>query len=256
MAAIVANGGFLYRPQLVHHMTDEDGHVVVRNGDGRLIVVLRDENGDIHYQDRQGNPVAAEEVTVPVQFDPDGNVAFQPEVLNAVDVDRQWLDIIAQGMRMVNQEDGTGSGYVDWLDEFGISSAGKTGTSEFCDNIAIEREWCRFEDIELRRILPTHAWYVGYAPYEDPEIAVAAFVYNGDEGSRSSAPIVREIMAAYFGVDSYAPEAETGADAVPVDTTPITPPADATPEDQLPTESPPGDAAPGVDSGNNGTEGP
>ncbi len=224
MGAIIANGGFLYRPSIVHHMTDENGNVVVRNGDDRLIVVLRDENGEVSYQDRQGNPVPASEVTVPVQFDAEGNFVFQPEVLNAVEVDRQWIDVIAEGMRMVNAEDGTGSGYVDWLDEFGVSSAGKTGTSEFCDNIAIEREWCRFEDIELRRILPTHAWYVGYAPAENPEIAVSAFVYNGDEGSRAAAPIVREVMAAYFGVDSYAPEAETpeeGAEQTPIEEAPI-----------------------------------
>ena len=47
----------------------------------------------------------------------------------------------------------TGATYVDWPDPFGLSTAGKTGTSEYCDNIAIDRGWCRFEDIEQRRIL-------------------------------------------------------------------------------------------------------
>lgn len=236
MGAIIANGGFLYRPSVVHHMTDENGNLVVRNGDGRLILVLRDQDGDLSYQDRQGNPVPANEITIPIQFDQDGNYIFQPEVLNAVEVDRQWLDIIAEGMHMVNAEDGTGSGYVDWLDEFGISSAGKTGTAEYCDNIAIEREWCGFDDIEQRRILPTHAWYVGYAPYENPEIAVAAFVFNGDEGSAASAPIVREIMAAYFNVDSYAPQSEetdqpsTGEEVVPAQ--PTEPPAEVPTTDE------------------------
>lgn len=211
MAAIVANGGFLYRPQVIHHMTDEHGNLVVRSSDGRLLVVTRDEAGDLHYEDyRQGTTVDPDEVNVAVQFEENGEPVFQPDVLNTLEVDRRWLDIIAEGMRMVNMEDGTGSGYVDWLDEFGITSAGKTGTAEFCDNIAIKREWCRFEDIERRRILPTHSWYVGYAPYENPEIAVAAFVFNGDEGSRVSAPIVRDVMAAYFDVDQYAPQPEEG----------------------------------------------
>lgn len=209
MAAIVANGGFLYRPSVIHHMTDDAGNLVVPNGDGRLIMVLRDEDGDVRYEDRQGNPVEASEVDVPVRFDENGEYIFQPDVLNTVDVDQRWLDLIAEGMHMVNDEDGTGSGYVDWLDEFGVDTAGKTGTAEFCDNIAIERGWCRFEDVELRRILPTHSWYVGYAPYENPEIAVAAFVFNGDEGSKVSAPIVREVMAAYFNVDQYAPQPAT-----------------------------------------------
>ncbi len=47
---------------------------------------------------------------------------------------------------------------------------------------------------------PAHAWYVGYAPYDDPEIAVIAFVYHGTEGSTVSAPIVREVIKAYFNL--------------------------------------------------------
>ncbi|HET6445104.1 MAG TPA: penicillin-binding protein 2 [candidate division Zixibacteria bacterium] len=158
MAAVVASGGFLYRPTIIHHITNEDGEVVQ---------------------------------------------PFEPEVLNSVDVDRQWLDVIAEGMRQVNQEGGTGTSFVDWLDEFGITSAGKTGTAEFCDNIAIKRRWCK-----EGQILPTHSWYVGYAPFENPEIVVAAFIFNGDEGSQWAAPVVRDVMAAYFGVDQFAPEVE------------------------------------------------
>jgi penicillin-binding protein 2 len=158
MAAVVASGGFLYRPTVIHHITDGKGEIVQ---------------------------------------------PFEPEVLNSVSVDRQWLDIVAEGMRRVNLEGGTGATFVDWLDEFGISTAGKTGTAEYCDNIAIERGWCR-----EGQILPTHSWFVGYAPFENPEIVVAAFIFNGGEGSRWAAPVVREVMAAYFEVDSYAPVEE------------------------------------------------
>ena len=52
---------------------------------------------------------------------------------------------------------------------------------------------------------PTHAWYVGYAPYENPEIVVAAFVFNGGEGSAWAAPVACNVMAAYFGLGQYAP---------------------------------------------------
>ncbi len=164
MAAIVANGGFLYRPTIIHHITDENGNIV---------------------QD------------------------FAPEVLNAVDVDREYLEIIAEGMRLVNhreeQPDGTiqvfgTAGSVEWLDEYGIVTAGKTGTAEYCDNIAIERRWCK-----EGQILPTHSWYVGYAPFDNPEIVVAAFIFNGGEGSEWAAPIVRDVMKAYFQLDQFAP---------------------------------------------------
>ncbi|NLC30328.1 MAG: hypothetical protein GX773_07695, partial [Chloroflexi bacterium] len=45
---------------------------------------------------------------------------------------------------------------------------------------------------------PSHAWFAGYAPYDDPEIVVVSFVYNGREGSTVSGPIVRKIIDAYF----------------------------------------------------------
>ncbi|MCI0394444.1 MAG: penicillin-binding protein 2 [Chloroflexi bacterium] len=161
MAAVVANGGFLYRPTIIHHITDENGDTI--------------------------RP-------------------FEPEVLNSVNVDRQWLDVVAEGMRLVNQEGGTGTSYTTWLDEYGITSAGKTGTSEFCDNIAIERRWCKAGEI-----LPTHSWYVGYAPFESPEIVVVAFMYNAGEGSEWAARVVREVMTAYFQVGDYAPVEEAPA---------------------------------------------
>ena len=166
MAAVVANGGFLYQPTVVHHITDQQGNV-----------------------------------TQP----------FMPQVLNAVDIDREYLDIIAESMFLVTQPPGVhpqldqGGTAADlfWLDEYGILSAGKTGTAEYCDNIAIKRGWCRAD--QERVILPTHAWYVGYAPYENPEIVVAAFMFNGNEGSAWAAPVVRDVMAAYFEVGQFAP---------------------------------------------------
>lgn len=164
MASVVANGGFLYRPTIIHHITDENGTIVQ---------------------------------------------PFEPEVLNAVDVDREYLELIAEGMRLVNhrevQPDGSiqvfgTAGSVEWLDEYGIVTAGKTGTSEYCDNIAIERRWCKEGEI-----LPTHSWFVGYAPFDNPEIVVAAFIFNGGEGSEWAAPVVRDVMKAYFQLDQFAP---------------------------------------------------
>jgi penicillin-binding protein 2 len=161
MAAVIASGGFLYRPTFIHHMTDGDGNTV------------RD---------------------------------FAPEVLNSISVAPEFIDVIAEGMRLVNQEGGTGASLnnFEWLDAFGVTSAGKTGTAEYCDQIAIRRGWCRPDDLQ-GTIRPTHSWFVGYAPFEEPEIAVVAFLYNGGEGSLWAAPITREVMAAYFKVDRYAP---------------------------------------------------
>ena len=73
-----------------------------------------------------------------------------------------------------------------------IAAAGKTGTAEYCDKYALARNRC------IPGEWPSHAWTVAYAPYENPEIAVVAFVYNGGEGASVAGPIVRQVLNAYF----------------------------------------------------------
>ncbi len=218
MAAVVANGGFLYRPSIIHHMTDEDGSVVIVDEDSQVVARGRlGENGQVIVTDAAGNVIPN---TYNIRFDANGDYTFQPEVIDSLDVDREYLDVVAEGMRLVNvrfddERFYTGATYINWLEEdFGIVTAGKTGTSEYCDNIAIERGWCRYEDIVQRRVLPTHAWYVGYAPFDDPEIVVAAFMFNGGEGSAWAAPVACHVMAAYFKIGQYA-DPETFVDGEP-----------------------------------------
>jgi hypothetical protein len=45
---------------------------------------------------------------------------------------------------------------------------------------------------------PAHAWFTAYAPYDDPEIIIIAFVYNGGEGSAVALPMVVQTMEAYY----------------------------------------------------------
>ncbi len=206
MAAVVANGGFLYRPSVIHHITDDAGNIIITDADGAITYrVVRGVDGTAVIQDPDGNPV--DPPPFQVRFDEEGNYIYQPEVLGAVDVNREYLEIIAEGMELVNvrrsdEEFFTGATYVDWPTE--IVTAGKTGTAEFCDQIAIEKGWCSYDDIILKQILPTHSWYVGYAPADDPEIVVAVFLYHGGEGSKWSAPVACHVMAAYFKMGQYA----------------------------------------------------
>ncbi|WP_119067100.1 penicillin-binding transpeptidase domain-containing protein [Aggregatilinea lenta] len=97
------------------------------------------------------------------------------------------LELVRTGMRQAVTV-GTASG----ADLTYVNVAGKTGTAEYCDDIAWAQGLCEAGS------WPAHAWFVGYAPYENPEIAVIAFVYNGDEGSAVAAPIVNEVLDAYF----------------------------------------------------------
>ena len=75
---------------------------------------------------------------------------------------------------------------------FAIAVAGKTGTAEYCDDVAREAQRCQFG------AWPRHAWTLAYAPYDDPEIIIVAFAYNGGEGGSVAAPIVARVMQAYF----------------------------------------------------------
>lgn len=105
-----------------------------------------------------------------------------------VDVAGWVIEAVKEGMRLVTTE-GTASGYAD-LET--ISSAGKTGTGEFCDRVAFERNLCEPGN------WPTHSWYAAFAPFENPEIAVIAFLYNGGEGAVTSGPVVKQVLEAYF----------------------------------------------------------
>ena len=75
-----------------------------------------------------------------------------------------------------------------------MTVAGKTGTAEFCEYIPEEEDCRRDEDDNL----PTHAWFVAFAPFEDPEIAVLVFLYDGGEGSDAAVPVARTILEKYF----------------------------------------------------------
>jgi penicillin-binding protein 2 len=106
------------------------------------------------------------------------------------------IELANQAMRLV-VTDGTASRYeierhAALFRNDIYRSAGKTGTAEYCDNVAQEQGLCQFG------AWPAHAWYVGYAPYDNPEIVVVTFVYNGTEGATLSAPVVRQVIDAYF----------------------------------------------------------
>ncbi len=130
--------------------------------------------------------------------DANGNLQrdFTPKVIRQLAVDPEDMKAVELGLwSVVNGERGTApNSRVE-----GIEVAGKTGTAEYCDIYEKEDapgEYdCRRND---KGFLPTHAWYVGYAPFDKPEIAVVAFVYNGGEGSGTTVPIVQAILQAYF----------------------------------------------------------
>jgi penicillin-binding protein 2 len=79
---------------------------------------------------------------------------------------------------------------------FPIAVAGKTGTAEYCDDVALEANRCQFGQ------WPTHSWTLAYAPFDDPEIIIMAFAYNGGEGASVAGPMVFRVMESYFELKS------------------------------------------------------
>jgi penicillin-binding protein 2 len=160
--ATIANGGHLMETTLVDKISEPDGTLVEDNQPTERWNITEDSVINV-YDD---NVVTGETKTV------------QPWV----------IELAREGMRLV-VTDGTAE------TEFRgdpYNSAGKTGTAEYCDDVAQAQGLCEFGK------WPAHAWYVGYAPYDNPEIAVVAFVYGGEEGSTFAGPIVRRVIDAYF----------------------------------------------------------
>jgi penicillin-binding protein 2 len=113
-------------------------------------------------------------------LDPNGKVLQEngPQVLGHADVSPQTLAVVQQGMREVAlPPDGTAFGFFDGLPP----AAAKTGTAEVTGH-------------------NNHALFVAYAPYDNPEIAVAVVMEYAGHGGSASGPVAREMLAAYFGV--------------------------------------------------------
>jgi penicillin-binding protein 2 len=72
----------------------------------------------------------------------------------------------------------------------GINVCGKTGTAQLASNELLK-------GTQLGKSMKDNAWFVGFAPREAPEIIVVALFENGEHGP-NAAPIVRDVLKAYF----------------------------------------------------------
>lgn len=163
-AATIANDGKMMKPTLVKDVLDSAGNVVTPFSPTLVRDITKDKV--IHVFDENWQPTGEMKSVEP------------------------WvIQLVKEGMREVVTE---GTAKKAFLGADNLLAAGKTGTAEYCDNVAQAKNLCQPEN------WPSHAWFVGYAPYNDPEIAVVAFVYNGGEGASVAAPIVRQVLEAYF----------------------------------------------------------
>lgn len=171
--AILANDGKYMRPTIVREILDSEGNVIQPFEPELLWDITVDPMITVYDENF---------------FSTEEKIVVEPWVVEAT----------KEGMRLTVTE-GTAKNIFYELD---IPSGGKTGTAEYCDNVAQEKGLCQPGN------WPTHSWYVAYAPFDDPEIVVVAFVYNGGEGASVAGPIVNKVLDAYFelkAIDSAQP---------------------------------------------------
>jgi penicillin-binding protein 2 len=169
-AATIANDGVQMQPTIIHDIVDSAGNVIqpfqprVR-WDMKTDPIIKD------YTCENGDCTATGKMKTVSQY---------------------AIQNVQAGMRLaVSDPNGTLNHNFSFQD-YPIAVAGKTGTAEFCDDVAMAKNQC------TRGNWPSHGWTVAYAPYDNPEIVVLVFMYNAGEGGRVVAGTVRDIMTAYF----------------------------------------------------------
>jgi penicillin-binding protein 2 len=73
--------------------------------------------------------------------------------------------------------------------------SGKTGTAQ------VYKHSAGIDSDKLPKEERDHAWFVGYAPADEPQIAFAVILEHGGHGGRTAAPVVRKVLEAYFEED-------------------------------------------------------
>ncbi len=136
-------------------------------------------NGGTRYR-----PYLASEI-----IDPDGKVerTIEPQVIEELNLKPETVAAVKEGMHLVTTGEGTASYY---FQGFPIPVAGKTGTAQNSQGA-------------------DHGWFVGFAPYEEPEIAIAVLVEEGGHGGSAATPVFRRILEAYFGLPTETDTEET-----------------------------------------------
>jgi penicillin-binding protein 2 len=125
-------------------------------------------------------------------------VNYQPTVSRQIKVSRDTLETWRRGMwKVTNEKGGTAfdHGHVSV-----VPVSGKTGTAEIRSRQKKKDEQER--DIENWNPKRSHAWFAGWAPAEDPELAIVVLIEHGGSGGRVAWPIAKAILEAHYAQQS------------------------------------------------------
>lgn len=124
--------------------------------------------------------------------------SYKPTHLTSL-TDDDWLRLIASMEDVVHlggqgfRGNGTAWAYIG--QDISYRMAGKSGTAQVVEI----RQGEEYNEEELSEFRRKHAWFMAFAPVDDPQIALAVLVENGGGGSSVAAPVARKVVDAYLG---------------------------------------------------------
>jgi len=126
-------------------------------------------------------------------FDGRTIVAYDPKVASIVKAPADAVDTWKRGMWKVTNEPG-GTAYAHGYSQV-VQVMGKTGTAEVKKH---HKDAENDKDLEKWNPNASHAWFAGWAPADDPELAIVVMVEHGGSGGSVAWPIAERILDTYF----------------------------------------------------------
>jgi penicillin-binding protein 2 len=124
---------------------------------------------------------------------------YPPVELGRANISEKTFKIIQEALRgAVNDPHGTG--WTCQLKE--VKVAGKTGTAQV---VRLPENFKKGDMNRMAQKFRDHAWFVAYAPFEDPKISIAVLVEHGGFGASAAAPIAKKVIAKYLNVEPTPP---------------------------------------------------
>lgn len=155
----IINGGTLYKPQLVREIRDVNDQLIEKK---------------------------------------------HPIVVASLRESKKNLDLVQEGLSHVMEPGGTASSLLwrydlpelsKWLRESGVHIGGKTGTAQV---VRLSKAIKHLKPDQVSYLERDHAWFVGFAPADKPEIVVVTMTEHGGFGGTASAPVVAELVKVWF----------------------------------------------------------
>jgi penicillin-binding protein 2 len=205
--AAVASGGRIFKPQIVDHVETADFRVIRRflpqavswaaDPGGALPIDSSPLSNDGLNSVEGLASFVHEEVSgeSPTLLRP-----WKPLLLRLLPLASAEVADVQNGLVAVMEEPG-GTGY--WHRSKLVSMAGKTGTAQV---VRIGRERIKVDDMEYFQ--RDHAWFVSYAPAENPEIVVAVLNEHSGHGGTEAAPIAVSVIDAYIELQQQRAQAK------------------------------------------------